>query len=110
MAQTTSPPIYVVLLPLIVVVGLLLLAVWYMRRQGYQRGGGGSVVVRCREGHLFSTIWIPLMSFKAVRLGPWRYQHCPVGNHWTLVVPVDIETLSKAEQRFAADHHDALIP
>lgn len=59
-------------------------AVW---RRGY--GLGGRVVVRCRHGHLFSTIWIPGVSLKGLRLGPWRLQRCPVGGHWSLVTPVE---------------------
>src|SRR5512142_2152102 len=39
---------------------------------------GGRVVVRCRHGHLFTTIWIPGVSAKALRLGLWRFQRCPV--------------------------------
>lgn len=27
-------------------------------------------IVRCRQGHLLETIWVPLASIKAVRLGP----------------------------------------
>src|SRR6185312_2754386 len=46
---------------------------------------GGNVVVRCRSGHLFTTIWIPGASVKALRLGWWRVQRCPVGRHLSLV-------------------------
>ena len=49
---------------------------------------GGNTVVRCRRGHLFTTLWIPGASMKSIRLGWWRVQRCPVGNHWSLVVPV----------------------
>lgn len=71
---------------------------------------GGSTVVRCRKGHLFSTIWIPGVKFKALDLGIARVQRCPVGKHWSLVVPVKDSTLSKGERRFAAKHHDVRIP
>ena len=57
-----------------------------VRRRGY--GFCGRVFVRCRSGHVFSTIWIPGVSVKAIRLGPWRVQRCPVGGHWSLVTPV----------------------
>jgi hypothetical protein len=57
-----------------------------LRRRGY--GLFGEVTVRCREGHEFTTWWIPGVSFKALRLGIWRYQRCPVGHHWSLVTPV----------------------
>ena len=49
---------------------------------------GGNVTVRCRQGHLFTTIWIPGASLKALRLGWWRFQRCPVGGHWSVVTPV----------------------
>ena len=29
---------------------------------------GGNVVVRCRDGHLFTTLWLPAVSVKALRL------------------------------------------
>jgi hypothetical protein len=57
-----------------------------LRRRGY--GLAGEVTVRCREGHTFTTWWIPGVSFKALRLGIWRFQRCPVGDHWSLVTPV----------------------
>jgi hypothetical protein len=78
------------------------------RRRGYRMGG--NVVVRCREGHLFTTIWIPGASFKALRLGWWRFQRCPVGSHWTLVTPVKESELTAEELRFAAEHKDIRIP
>ncbi len=70
----------------------------------------GKVVVRCRQGHLFTTIWIPGASFKAVRLGMWRFQRCPVGRHWTLVAPVNPDELTDEERRVAAEHRDTRIP
>jgi hypothetical protein len=78
------------------------------RRLGYRVGG--NTVVRCRSGHLFTTIWIPGVSFKSVRLGWWRLQRCPVGGHWTLASPVREADLTDDELRFAAAHHDARIP
>jgi hypothetical protein len=67
-------------------------------------------VVRCRDGHLFTTLWIPGGSLKAVRLGWWRLQHCPVGRHWSLVTPVDVSALSDEERVLAAEHRDVRIP
>src|SRR4051812_372031 len=32
---------------------------------------GGNVVVGCRRGHRYMTIWIPGISLKSVRLGWW---------------------------------------
>ena len=48
----------------------------------------GKIQVRCGKGHVFTTIWSPLGSFTAIRLGGSRFQHCPVGHHWALVRPV----------------------
>jgi len=67
-------------------------------------------VVRCRSGHLFTTWWIPGASVKALRLGWWRLQHCPVGAHWSLVTPVSMSTLSDHERQSAAGCHDLRIP
>jgi hypothetical protein len=66
--------------------------------------------VRCKDGHLFTTIWIPLASVKAARLGNRRFQHCPVGHHWTTVVPLDRDTADAAELDEAARIHDLRIP
>ena len=71
---------------------------------------GGNIVVRCRKGHLFTTIWIPAASLKSLRLGWWRVQHCPVGHHWTVVTPVKETQLSDAERQIAREHHDIRIP
>jgi hypothetical protein len=66
--------------------------------------------VQCREGHLFTTIWVPLGSLKAVRLGHRRYQHCPVGRHWSMVVPLDPDAADPADLQQAAAVHDRRIP
>jgi hypothetical protein len=71
---------------------------------------GGNIVVRCRQGHLFTTLWIPAISVKAVRLGLWRVQRCPVGHHWSLVTPVNESQLSGKERRSANEHHDLRVP
>ena len=78
------------------------------RQRGYRVGG--NTVVRCRRGHLFTTIWIPGASLKSVRLGWWRVQRCPVGNHWSIVVPVKESSLSRWALRGALAHHDVRIP
>lgn len=77
-------------------------------RRGY--GVGGNVIVRCHEGHLFTTIWIPGASLKSLRLGAWRFQRCPVGHHWTLVKLVRESDLSGRERRTAHAHKDIRIP
>jgi hypothetical protein len=90
------------------VVGLHVVGTVVARRRGYPLGG--NVVVRCRRGHLFTTIWIPGASFKAVRLGPARLQRCPVGPHWSLVTPVKTADLSDEEREAAAARRDIRIP
>jgi hypothetical protein len=92
-----------------VAVAGLVLATLVGRRLGYS-GLGGNTVVRCRRGHLFTTIWIPGASLKSIRLGPARFQRCPVGRHWSLVVPVKDGALNDAEKREAAEHRDVRIP
>jgi hypothetical protein len=82
-------------------------AVAVRRRSGHL---GGRVIVRCRSGHLFSTLWIPGASVKAVRLGPWRVQRCPVGRHWSVVTPVREASLSSTELDAARATRDARIP
>jgi hypothetical protein len=67
-------------------------------------------VVRCQDGHLLTTIWLPLVSIKAVRLGNRRWQHCPVGKHWTTVVPVEESTLDPATLEAARAVHDIRLP
>jgi hypothetical protein len=79
-----------------------------MRRAGYSHPG--NVVVRCREGHLFTTIWVPGASLKSVRLGWWRIQRCPVGGHWSVVTPVRRTALKPWQRRRAAARRDVRIP
>lgn len=76
--------------------------------RGY--GLGGNVVVRCRSGHLFTTIWIPGVSVKALRLGWWRFQRCPVGKHWSIVTPVRQAELNALEQISARKRTDVRLP
>jgi hypothetical protein len=67
-------------------------------------------IVRCRDEHLFTSIWIPLVSFKALRLGGSRYQRCPVGHHFAIVRRIDPDELTAAEREAAASVHDIRIP
>lgn len=78
------------------------------RRLGYNLGI--NTVVRCRQGHLFTTIWIPGVKLKELDLVVARVQRCPVGHHWSLVVPVRDKDLTDEELRFAREHHDIRIP
>jgi hypothetical protein len=72
---------------------------------------GWNVPVRCRAGHLFTTVWIPGATVKSLKLvGPWRAQWCPVGRHFTLVTLLKDADLTAAERSFAAAHHDIPVP
>jgi hypothetical protein len=96
----------------IVITGLVISLVAFTlvaRRKGYS-GMGGNTIVRCRGGHLFTTIWVPGASIKSVRLGWSRLQYCPVGRHWTLVTPVKDSDLSDEERFDAALHQDIRVP
>jgi hypothetical protein len=93
---------------LVAVVGFYVVGTIVARRRGYPMGG--NVVVRCRKGHLFTTIWVPGVSVKSVRLGWWRIQRCPVGKHWSVVVPVKEADLTEDEKRIARERKDIRIP
>lgn len=95
-------------LPLALAVTALAGGTVVARRLGYKVGG--NTIVRCRDGHLFTTLWIPGASLKAVRLGWYRYQRCPVGSHWTLVRPVNDADLTAEEREAAEQVHDVRLP
>jgi len=78
------------------------------RKRGYTLGP--NTIVRCSKGHLFTTMWIPGGSIKAVRLGFTRFQHCPVGHHWTRVRPVRVSDLTDEERAIAAQNRDVRVP
>jgi len=80
----------------------------YLSRQGYALGKDS--LVRCRQGHLFTTVWIPGASLKSLRLGIWRLQWCPVGRHVDLVRLVKEADLTEDEVSFARAHHDIPVP
>ncbi len=92
----------------LIVLALLLLEPITMWLRGYRVGG--MLVVRCRQGHLFTTIWLPGVSLKSIRLGWWRLQWCPVGKHWSIVTPVRESELTTEERRSASEHRDVRIP
>ena len=71
---------------------------------------GGDLVVRCSDGHLFTTIWIPGASVKSIRLGWWRIQRCPVGAHWSVVTPVREDELGPRRRRAARRQLDTRLP
>lgn len=78
------------------------------RRRGYRVGF--DALVRCRDGHLFTTIWIPGVSVKSIKLGWARFQYCPIGRHWSLVKLVRVADLSDEDVLDARDHHDVRVP
>jgi hypothetical protein len=99
----------VVALAIVVAVAVLMILTTRVARQrGYKLGP--DTVVRCRDGHLFTTVWIPGASFKAIRLGLVRYQRCPVDGRWTFVTPVRDDDLTDADRMIAAQHRDLRIP
>jgi hypothetical protein len=81
----------------------------WSRRRGYS-GMGGDTIARCSRGHLFTTLWIPGASLKAVRLGFKRYQRCPVCGKWRIVEPVPDSELTDEDRLLAAQHHDTKLP
>lgn len=93
---------------LMVVIGAVATFTLVARLLGYKLGT--DTIVRCRQGHLFSTIWIPGIKLKAVDLGVARLQRCPVGKHWSLVVPVREAALSNEERELARSHRDVRLP
>jgi hypothetical protein len=90
------------------VVAALLVETLALKLGGYRTFG--KVIVRCRRGHLFSTIWIPGVSFKSLRLLWWRFQRCPVGNHWSIVEPVKVSDLTEEQLRAGQEHRDIRLP
>jgi hypothetical protein len=90
------------------IVAAVLVEVVPVWRRGY--GVGGSVIVRCRRGHLFTTLWLPGISITSLRLGWWRLQRCPVGGHWSLVTPVRRADLTADELRAASETRDKMLP
>ena len=93
-----------------ILLGIAAIVVWTLvaRRLGYRLGA--NTVVRCRRGHLFTTIWIPGVKLKAIDLLVARVQWCPVGRHWSLVTPVRDADLTAEDRLLAGAHHDIRIP
>ncbi len=93
---------------LVVVAAGYLVGTLWATWQGYRFGR--STLVRCRQGHLFTTTWVPGASLKAVRLGWYRFQRCPIGPHWALVKPVREADVSAEALAQAKLIHDTRIP
>ena len=94
---------------IVVVVVFYVVATVVARRRGYS-GLGGRTLVRCRDGHLFRTIWIPGVSVKSLRLGWWRLQYCPVGGHWAVVSPVKDGEVSDEDLELRQVPDDIPVP
>ena len=106
--MSTPTQILVYVLALVIFTGVAIKVARMSRQQGYRFGR--DVIVRCRDGHLFMTTWIPMVSFKAIRLGLVRVQYCPVGDHVTPVRLVRDEDLTPAERLAASRFHDNGVP
>ena len=98
-----------VLLIVLVVAALWVVASRFVRVTRLSQPNG-RVVVRCRDGHVFTTIWVPFMSIKAIRLGLVRFQWCQVGRHRAFVTPVPPGQLTDLERRQAAFFDDGGVP
>jgi hypothetical protein len=92
----------------LIILGAVLVEPLAMWLRGYPIAG--NLVVRCRRGHLFTTIWLPGVSMKSIRLLWWRLQWCPVGKHLAIVTPVKTSELGDEQKRVARDHRDLRIP
>lgn len=90
------------------VVGAYVAGTIVAKKMGYSFGR--ETVVRCRAGHVFTTVWVPGATLKALKLGFWRLQWCPVGRHVSLVAPVRDADLTDELRRMAASHHDTPVP
>ena len=93
---------------LVVVIAVYVFVYVRARHRGIQQGA--TRIARCSQGHLFTSTVIPGASIRAVRLGSERYQHCPVGDHWSLVRWVDPSSLTPEERAAAASVRDSRIP
>jgi hypothetical protein len=94
----------ILLLPLLV--GVFFAVSEWLRRRNPERF---EPVVRCEQGHLYRSIWVPGGSLKAVRWFDRRYQWCPVGRHWSWTRRVDERDLSEEERRSADAVHDLRV-
>ncbi|AXI78451.1 hypothetical protein [Peterkaempfera bronchialis] len=54
-------------------------------------------VVRCAEGHLFSTSTFPMQNLGPGRLGPGRLIRCPQCGRLRSSVPADVGALSGSQ-------------
>lgn len=108
-ARTATAALLLVLAGLIVAVLVLRAATARTGRRG-DVVLGPDTVVRCAQGHVFMTAWVPLVSVKALRLGPVRIQPCPLCGRPVPVTPVPESELTPALVEEARRHRDGLPP
>ena len=66
-------------------------------------------IVRCSQGHLYTTNWVWWGSFKAIRLGARRIQKCPVCGRMRMTDQVDDADLTAQERLGAESTRDSGI-
>jgi hypothetical protein len=67
-------------------------------------------VVQCSQGHCFSTIWLPMVSVKSIRLGDRRVQKCPVCHRFRSVRQIAEDELAPEELEAARQLRDSRLP
>ena len=87
----------------------MLLILTRLRAPMREGGRAERVIVRCSRGHLYSTTWLPLGSFKAIRLGNTRIQQCPICEKPRETVRVNIGELTPQEIERARRTRDSGI-
>lgn len=102
-----NAPGRVIAVVIVAVVVLAVLRFAIARRQGYTVGTVHRIV-RCSKGHVFTTLWVPGGSLKAIRFGWTRFQRCPVGKHWSFVRPVRDDELTDEERRSAEEYRSRI--
>lgn len=100
--------LYFVLFWFLLVVVAFSLFVRKMKKRGFEFGR--DVIVQCSKGHHYTTIWVPGLSFKAIRWGAIRIQRCPVGKHWAITRLVNPRDVTPEISELAAKYHDIQIP
>ncbi len=66
-------------------------------------------IVQCSQGAYSETVWVPFVSFTAIRLGRRRLQRCPVHGRWELVRLLDEDEWTPEILAEAARHQDSGI-
>lgn len=101
--SSVAPIIIVIVAALLAFAGGAVLA----RRRDYLKVG--ETAARCGRGHLFTTAWNRKLTYRELSLGWTRLQRCPVGDHWSLVRPLQDSELTPEEKREAREHRDSPV-